>query len=252
MGSIDELRWLPYLLVPSEPESGRDRPEIWQYRLTDGGSDWSHIDAWQVEQQWPIDVAFSNLAALALYWHTWSSREAAPARARTAGYDELVDWLNDTRNLAARLLLPGLDEAMQDVAARADRTRRVADQLFENAPTTLGTQADANFRCSTCLWAIDELARAINETEREWAALLGVPNAASLPTTQLWPSLFSPVDPMPAFADYREAKKRIRRLRVKPEKYGVLMRTALHAALTFGPFGPDGAHRAPIPAPPLK
>jgi hypothetical protein len=234
------LRWLPYMLVPSEPESGRPRPEIWRYRRAADGSDWRPED---VEARWSIDAAFHNLATMAFQWHTWANLPAS-SRSRVASLDDITAWITLTKSVAGRLPFSDLANEMRHLAGRAERLLHVSTHLFDRVPSTLGTQRDANFRCSVFLWAIDELARAVNETEGEWARLLGV-QRASLTTTKLWETLFANTTPAPSFADYKEAKKRIDRLQVKADRRAEVMRAVLHLALNEGPTGPDDIPTTP-------
>jgi hypothetical protein len=239
------ISWKPYLLKPSSPETGHDAYELLEIR------NWDAVtrDGAQpnIVGRWPLDQALTNLWAEVFEWHEraeWSA--AAAPRGRLITHDEVRAWLNETRSLSDRLAdsLPAvagraLADEMQALSRAIERVTEWSDDL-ENAPP-FGTRKHARFECNVRLWALDQLARGINNWGQDSIAL-----------GRFWSHLFGkkaerarrPVKYTP-FCDYLEAEKRIRRVikSIRPGHEVDLMARVLRATLLLGPFGPDLAPR---------
>ncbi len=227
------LPWLPYVIHPSSPAAGRPRPELIHLQLPPGESDWPaafRAETVQTVQVWPFDVVASAFVARATEWHlrargAWPSTELATV-------DEIRAWILTTQSLAARLPFgPTISEQMDGIAARLQRTLDSPARFFVRCPTSRGTKQDAEWRTSMELWALDRLLRAVNDCD---------PFLYS-PPTKFWPAMFEGSQPDgadsdPAFADYKEAQKRVSRLEetIQPAQRDVLMVHLLHDALQNG------------------
>jgi hypothetical protein len=238
--------WLPYVVSPSDPAAGQPKPAILELRLPEGVSDWQAAilaDTVETVEHWPIDVVFTELADRAIAWYRHAADTKATRPAATV--DEMRQWIAQTYALADRLPLIGEQAAAAMRHAATHLTRKLdSPHLYFRRWPSLGTQADAHRRANVYLWAIDALARHINDAEAAYAQLRGG-GGGDIPPTALWPSLFAGHDPLPPFADYNEAMKRVRRLEdtLQAHTRDALMVSLLADVITHGRRGPDGQPR---------
>lgn len=248
-------QWLPYALYPSAPDEGRHEPELLELRLDAGVSDWRaaiETGTVHVMQSWPLTVVFNILADRAVSWHIQGCQWAA-ARHKPVTRNEVRDWITATRSLAGRLpFAVQTGQMMLSAAAALERTIESPRRFFNTAPAPIATKADAEWRVSLHVWAMDRLLRAVNDSEPVYVRLRGEgAMCVDLKPTELWPALFTRSDSADPdaialpFAGYTEAQKRIANLerKINPAKRDALMIHVLKGALDTGPLNPDGTPR---------
>jgi hypothetical protein len=248
-------QWLPYVLYPSAPDEGRPEPELLEVRPGASVSDWrAAIETGTVDvvQSWPLTVVLNILADRAVSWYA-QGRQWAAARRKPTTTKEVQDWIATTRSLAARVPIVGqTPQTMLAAAAALDRTLESPRRFFVTNPATVATKADADWRVSLHVWAMDRLLRAVNESEPVHARLRGErATYVEIKPTELWPAFFarSERDDLDAialpFAEYTEAQKRIVTLKrkIKSRERDPLMIHVLKGALDTGHLNPDGTLR---------
>ena len=214
-------RWPPYLLFPSEPEAGRRDPLLveirdWEASMADGmltGEDWA---ARYVAQTWPLDTVLKSLVMAAAHWYLRATTEKRPPRTTM---DEMRQWINSTRSLAARLPYGGpIRQQLHVTATALERTIDWPAQYLVRVPGNVEIKKDADLRASLNVWALDQILRAVNETEPRYASMRQ-PGAEYLHVapTAFWGAIFGCLEaaglPYPPFGDYKEAQKRVSRLK---------------------------------------
>lgn len=241
----DLLGWLPYGLLPSAREEGRPEPDIVEMRLPEGVSDWAvafREETIATVQAWPVETALHRFAYQAAYRHG-QARSAQPG---AATLDELRQWIASTRGLAAKMPLAGpAVPLMRAAATRVENALDLPSRFFVRWPRHVGTTANTEWRVNLNLWAMDHLVRAVNEHEPAYANLRAGGNGGtaayvSVTLAKFWPAMFESADlaePSPAFADYKEAQKRISRLNqtVKDGQTNALMVALLDEVLQGWP-----------------
>ena len=232
-------RWWPYGVYPSDLAAGRPKPAIVELRLAGG-------TVTDMEPYWPIDVVLTELADRAIAWYRHAieiSTRVEKLKRPTATPDELRQWIASTYALADRLPHVGGTTAdqMRTAAAQLERTLDSPQQFFIRWPN-LGTTADAQKRASLHLWAIDQLVRHVNDADAAYAQLRGAAGVV-IPLTALWPALFARAEPIPPFADYADAMKRVRKLEKTVRTPDALIAALLADVITHGRLGPDGQPR---------
>jgi len=245
-------RWLPFGLLPSDQAVGRLFPEIHELRLPAGETDWlAAIQAGTVEtlQRRPIDDVLKHFAMQAVTNHYAAGEFAAGTRPVRASRDELQQWIAHTHAMADRLPFVGLwCDQMHAVAASLERYLQWPARFFTHSPA-VDTKADANFRASLNLWALDQLMRAMNESEPVYAMWQEHETGQEyvglkIPPTKFWPGMFDWVPRErvdPAFADYRVAHMRVQRLdlTIKPGLRNLLMTELLAEAMHSAVISPS-------------
>jgi hypothetical protein len=205
-----------------------------------------------VVQSWPLTIVFNILADRAVSWYV-QGRQWAAARHKPATLKEARDWIATTRSLAARVPIVGQTaQTMLAAATALERTLASPGRFFVTPHPPIATKADADWRASLHVWAIDRLLRAVNASEPRAARPRGEgATCVDLKPTELWPALFarSERDDLDAiavpFAGYTEAHKRVMNLerRIKPSARDALMIHLLAGALHTGHLNPDGTRR---------
>lgn len=235
--------WLPFAVYPSDRAAGRLKPAI--VKLPAEVS-FDTISADHL-QPWPVDVVLTELAARAIAWYRQAVNTKAKRTAATV--DEMRQWIASTYAIADRV--PLIDapvvERMRTAAAQLQRILDSPQPLFSHWPS-LGTTADAQKRASVYVWAIDRLVRHVNDAETAYAQLRGAGvECVTIPPAALWPALIACDEPVPPFADYTEALKRVRKLEqtLQPQAADALMVSILADVITHGRLGPDGQPRIP-------
>jgi hypothetical protein len=147
---------------------------------------------------------------------------------------ELLEWDEQTKQLAARVPYAGVGERMRATVTTMEQLLDWPRRYFVKVPASVDTQAFAEFRVSLALWALEQIRQALDTAP-----------------ISFWPKMFdwlAKADPpaRPPFADYHEAEKRIRRVeenrqpKLGPEP---LMADILRDVIALGYFGPDGQPR---------
>ena len=125
-------------------------------------------------------------------------------------------------------------------------------EYFKSPPSEIGTKRETDRRCGERLWALDRLIRRWNDAERDptWVrqrgerAGLAVVDTLKMEITKVWPTYFAalPVTGTPSFAEYEQAKRRIKRIDedIKPGCEDALMEHLLWETLTHGHFDASG------------
>src|SRR5262249_39406667 len=96
-----------------------------------------------------LGVVLNKLAIEAVNWYL------ARAEHPTLCQREVDQWRNQTRRVLAGMA-PGRERANLEAALTAVANTTWPDRHFGSLPPS-GTQADADFRCSLILWALDQL-----------------------------------------------------------------------------------------------
>ena len=235
----DLLGWLPYGILPSAPEDGRPEPELIEMRLPPGQSDWMkafRTETVETVQAWNIDIILKNFAVQAVYWHL---RAVSPEHAgRRSTATEMRQWVDLTRSLASRSSLSAPVKALmlktaEQVEGQLDWPKR----HFRTLPKSINTKADADFRASANLWAMDQVLRSINATE--------APGSATITTfAEFWSRTFDHQQwsgPELPFSSYDQAHKRVTRFAatIKPGHGDALMVELLEEVIRSGPLKPS-------------
>jgi len=192
------------------------------------------------------------LADRAVSWYV-QGQEWAKLKRKPTTVKEMREWIALTRSLSDRVPIYGeTTKAMQSTAGPLERALDSSQRFFVKPPTTIATNADADWRTSMHLWAIERILRAVNESEPIHAALRGgTAQQVNLKPTELWPALFTSRDEYPnaadavRFANYTEARKRVTTLdkNVKAGERDALMVHLLIGVLQQGHLNPDGTLR---------
>jgi hypothetical protein len=230
--------WGSYTLLNSDAVEGRAAPQVVKLYLRRPELPPSEENIESVEG-WPLEMVFKNLLALVIDRRL----HLVEAPRRVASAAVLREWINRTRSLADTLPFggPALRDHLRAVAERVERLQGWPSRFLRTPPR--GKVGDEAFRQNAILWALEELRRAVNDSEQAahgGNASFQIRSAGFF--DGLWRDLFPETQ-----AGFEEDRVRKRldgfRANLAAGSELDLMFEVLHDALTHGPFFPDGTLR---------
>ena len=154
----------PYWLLPSEVENNKPQPNIGKIRLIDLDN-WPSPNSFEILEDWPVTVVFENLAVIAA-GHRLAQDDKVRQR-RQATRKEIEEWVSLTRGLAERFPFGGPSrQRMRETAERVEANLNAPRRYFRHVDER---REFGDFRLSEALWGMEQLRRAINDTEKWWA-----------------------------------------------------------------------------------